>query len=492
MLNKKYDLNYEAKIKRRAVLSVSFSFIILFGLELVAIFNSQGRPSEVLNILSFVIALGGCLYTFTLHYLFFKSQKNLVQRIVNKIGKRSISIEPYILKKIFSEDIFYYLRTCYVFIPRFHKKNNEVLISPIDGLSDFLNNHQQHIDLDTVTKAKNDILKNTNDFKFSFLDLVADALIFVFPFAVMSVNVFDSNGSLLFFVASFRVATVLFYFTLYKNMYFNGDTSLRKLDVFINTDLTKESEAMSTRIDFKSILEESANNVFMIVSENRKSEVKQAIRYLISNDEEHSDWKIFSLESEKDVDIKEETPKNLIVIFPSELKHSHTALVKYIDKSEKVIVIDTSPSLALSDSVVYYIDHDQRVKKVKASENIDRFSGDKGLILKSLDDNSNLKGFLNHLKDRIKEDAEPLYLVFKDITNSEAKKLDKEKAFLYPSNKHAVFIENNYSKSDADEKGDMYCKLDQSNKLETVDQARSFIANCTYHRILKGQNKKAL
>lgn len=490
-MNKKYDLIYQARIKRRIVLNISFGFIVLFLLELLAIYNSKGRPSELQNILSFIIALGGCLYIFTLHYFFFRSQKILIQRIVRKIGKRNISIEPYVLKKVFSEDIFYYLRKCYVFIPRFHTNSNEVLISPVEGLKDFLSHHQQHVDLDTVARAKNEILKNTQDFKFSFLDLLTDALLFVIPFGLISVDPFDSFQSLLILVAFVRIFTVFFYFTLYKNIDFNDDTSLRKLDVFINTDLTKESEAMSTRIDFKSILEESANNVFMIVSENRKSEVKQAIRYLISNDEEHADWKIFSLESETEVNIKEETPKNLIVIFPSELKHSHTALVKYINKSEKVIVIDTSPSLALSDSVVYYIDHDQRVKKVKASENIDRFSGDKGLILKSLDENSNLKSFLSHLKNRIKEE-EPLYLVFKDITSGEADKLDKDKAFLYPSKKHAVFIEKSYSKSDADEKGDMYCKLEQSNKLETIDQARSFIANCTYHRILKSQNKKAL
>lgn len=488
---KHYDLIKQAKIKKRIILNISFGFIILFLLELLAIYNSKGEPSEVLNLVSFTLAFSGCLFTFTLHFFFFKSQKRITEKIVKKIAKRNIEIEPKILKRVFSEDIFYYLRQCYVFIPRFYTKKNEVLIPPIDGLRDFLNNHQHHIDFNTVDTARNQILENTQEFKFSFYDVLTDALLFVVPFGLISVNPTGSYKSLLLLVAFIRFASFLFYSTLYKNVNFNDDTSTRKLDVFINTDLTKESEAVSTRIDFKSILEETANNVFMIVSENRKSEVKQAIRYLVSNDEDHGDWKILSLESEKEVSLSENTPKNLIVIFPSELNYSHTDLVEYINKSEKVIVVDTSPSLALSDSVVYYIDHDQRVKKVKASENINRFSGDKGLILKNLDDNSNLNTFLNHLETKVKNER-PLYLIFKDISSSELEQLDKEKTFLYPSKKHAVFIKEDYSQSDADEKGDMYCKLEQSNILKTLDQAKSFIANCTYHRILKSQNQKSL
>ena len=482
-------MDLEKKIKKiNSVLFVmAFSFVVLFFLELILIAFSKAENTRFLASTSTFIAFYGIFSVFALHAFFYKSKQKILSKILISVGVRDVSFSSTQLEKIFNKDVYFYLRKVYLILPRFHSDEKEVLISPLNDLNDFVKNHQTYADQNLIEKKKKDILNSAKEFRFSPLDLLVDLIFFIMPLALMGSEVITKSPLLFALILGVRVFTVLFYWRLYKNS-LRGDSSLKKLNMYINENLKEGDLLMGTRIDFQSILNAEAKSIFMIVFKGRKEEIQKAIRYIITNDDEFSDWSLISPNQEVVLnDLKE---KNLVLLFPYESNLTHTEVLSMVREASKVIVIDTNPGLASADSLVFYVDHDQRLKKVKASENIGRLSGDKSLILKNLQDSTNLQDFLNQVVERSKSNS-VFYLVFKELDKEIQCLEDKQssEAFVFPSKEHMVCIQN---QSPQGLSSDIYCKIQKIEDLTMEEQAKSFIANCTYHRFFKGQKKTSL
>ena len=243
---------------------------------------------------------------------------------------------------------------------------------------------------------------------------------------------------------------------------------------------------METRIDFQSVLNADASSVFMIVSEGRRDEVQKALRYIVTYEERFKDWSLIMPDQEVTTNDLEE--RKLILFFPCESKLSHSDALSMVENATKVIVVDTNPGLAIANSLIFYIDHDQRLKEVKASENIDRLSGDKGLILKNLQESTNLQVFLEHVDEKTKSKS-AFYLVFKEISESLESENNSSNVYVFPSKKHIVSVQDQSPGASAT---DIFCKVNKDDNPSVQEHVKSFIANCTYHRLLKGKKKTAL
>ena len=462
---------------------IGISFTLLFIVEIVFLFLSRVEKVEALNYISSFIAFYGVFTVFTIHFFFNKSKKEILSKLISRVSVRNLSLSSEQLEKIVSVDVYLYLRRVYIILPRFHTKGKEVLISSVDGLKIFSDKHQVYADQNLIEEKKQELLRSAKEFRFSPLDMLVDLVFFILPFAIISSRVNTSFNLLIAIILGARAFTFFFYIRLYKNSKKQGESSVKKLNVFMNEDLKEGDATMGTRIDFQSVLKAEANSVFMLVSEGRRAEVQQALRHIISNDNAFKDWSL--IVPDEKVELEKLKGKSLVLFFPCESKLSHKEALSMVKEAYKVIVVDTSPSLSLPDSLVFYIDHDQRLKKVKVSENVDRLSGDKGLILKNLKESTNLEEFVAHVKQKAKTDS-VFYLVFKDTNVNEVDGSDS--VFVLPSKEHAVHIESQFPQLHTD----MFCKIESSEISNFEELAKSFIANCTYHRILKSQKKTAL
>ena len=477
------DLEKKVKNTNRILFAVAIGLVALFCLELLLLVLCEAGNIALVYTSNF-IAFYGSISIFTIHAFFYKSKRTLLLKLLTSVGVRNLNLFPNQLEKVFTKDLYFYLRSVYVILPRFHTEGKKALSFSVDGLKDFAKNYQVYVDQNLTKEKKKEIIDSIKEFKFSPLDLIVGLVFFIFPLAIIGSDLGPSFYTSLVLILSCRAFTILFYWRLYKNSQVRGESSLRKLNVFINENLEEGDMTMETRIDFQSVLNAKANSIFMIVSEGRRSEVQKALRHIIINKEEFSDW--FLILPNQEISLKNLKGKNLVLFFPCESKLTHKEALAMMEGASKVIVVDTNPGLALADSLVFYIDHDQRLKEVNASENIDRLSGDKGLILKNLQGSTNLEDFLSHVGERAKSNS-AFYLVFKGLEDQDQEKLAK--VFIFPSGEHAVYIQDQSPKSSSKE---IFCKIEKEEPSTTKEKAKSFIANCTYHRMLKEKRKIAL
>ncbi len=469
------DLKKRAQKKKRAVVAGAGLLVAVFVIELS--FLAQGQSPQVVSLAALALGLVGVL---SLHLFHFKEQKRLVKKAVeNLVRQKSQTVDNRVLNKLFEKDFPRYLKACYIFLPTKESKNDSAF-SRVEGLQSFVNNYKTYAGLNLLEDFSKEILDKNETFKLNFKALLLEASFFLFPFVLMQLSalnfMFEGAGVLFASLLLFRLFTLSFFLRSYKDL---SPVKFEKIEHFLFGSFEVEAGAETTRIELEELVGEGDESVFFLVDSFRKYEIEKLIRFQTSGNKSFKDWSVVSAENS--------TYKNKVksskafILFPSEMLFPFDEMQDFISAFDKVIIIDSSPSHVLAESSVFYLDQNQKVKRVNFEGNLHRLSGDKGLILRNFKRN-NLDLFLTQIEKKIVE-KESVYLVYEDVKG----KVSCDQSFIYPSGVKMVSI------ADSVESGafEHYCSLNEGKHREKLDQAKMFVANCSYHRIYSGEGFKS-
>lgn len=457
------NLFEKAQKKKNIVLFSALSLSVLFAIEVYFISTQQET-----KILPAVILALGFVGLVGLQVSYFLSRKFLVNSVVkNLVDKKSQRIDEKVLSGLLTKDFSAYLRSAHVFIPRDFNNRNE--LDRVEGLSSFINKYQTYADLNLLESFSEEILDKNKTLKFSYKELSIDFTLFAVPFLVVFLQVLQEPMVLAGIVSILRVFTCAYYFNHYVSSK-KEKFSLKKLEHFLFGDFEFQENSAS-RVELGVLKASEANSILFLVDSHRRAELEKLVRYQTSGNRDYKDWSVISAENSV---YKNKVKKNkAFILYPSEMLFPYEEMQEFIDAFDEVIILDSSPSYALSKTAVFYLDHDQKIKEVHLEKNAERLSGDKGLILRNFKAN-NFDLFLSQVEKRIIS-KKPLYLVYGDAQGE----ISCEKNFVYPSGIKMVSI---VSKIEAAEKG-FYCDLRDGGHQEKLQRAKTFVANCSYHKI---------
>ncbi len=457
------NLVKRARKKKNVVVISSISLLSFFVAEIV--FISTGKSG--LN-LSFLIGAVGFLGALLLQVSYFLERKFLVQKVIeNLVEKKAQAVDLAALNSLLKEDIATYLQSAHGFLPRSSVDEDELL--RVEGLSSFVHKYKTYSDLNLLGEFSKEILIKNQTPRILGKSLIVDLLIFSIPMLTVQIWGFKNIGLLISFLCVSRALTVAYYFKQYgvgKSKKVNTD----KIEHFLFGSFD-DGLSMSTRIELSLLENAENNNVFFLIDAPRKSEIETLIRVQTSGDNKFKDWSVIS--AENSVYKNKVKASNAFILFPSDMLFPFEEMQEFIAAFDKVIIVDSSPSYAPVDSEVFYLDHNQEIKKVHLSKNIDRLSGDKGLILRNFKKN-NLDLFLTQVEKKIIS-KEPVYLVYEDTQE----RVSCDQNFVYPSGDKMVSISSTLKEMDPD----YYCDLSEGGHQEKLEKAKSFLANCSYHKM---------
>lgn len=426
---------------QRLLFLSAFSLAALSAAEFV--FYATDLDFKHLSMLSHSIAILGVSLIFMVHYLFFLNRRKVMKALLQALKLRSKSYKHENLLKIFQSDFPKFLKSLYIILPR------QLNFEKNSDLEAFIYNYERYQNLNQLDEKVGQALKDFADFNFSFRLSLFDSFLFLAPFFILESDVVSLQAKV-FLLGAIRLFTIGFVCSLYKE---KGDLKslTNKLQTFLSS-APEEGEVLETRfsLDFA-----EEKKVFLLIDRLRKNEFKELARSAISFNESYSDWALVS--GENYLEISKEDVKKAIFLYPSELGFSIETIRDFIEQFDEYLVIDVSPESATLDSHIYYIDHDQRTKKVNPEMNLERLSGDKGLILRNLDSDVILKS----LEEKMRS-SKTLYLNY-----------NKENAPSFCS------IETEKTNKD------FYCEISSDKKAESLSLAKSFVANCSYAHLLK-------
>lgn len=460
------DLVKRAQKKKRTVLAFTAVISILFIAELVML--TKEEPSQQL---SYLIAGLGLLGILMLRISHFIERSFLVQSIIkNLVSQKSQTVDSRALNRLFEEDFATYLKKSHIFLSGDVKDKNEFL--RVEGLSSFVEKYKTYADLNLLDEFSKEILDKNDEPQLSLKDFLLEGSLFLAPLLLTQVSVFKMGGVLFGVLLIARLFTWAFYAGLYKRG-LGVELDVHKIEHFLFGDFEIENSG-ATRLELDQFADVENESIFFLVDGPRKYEIEKLVRSQTSGRRKFKEWSVISAENSI---YKNKVKSNkAFILFPSEMNFPFEEMQEFISAFDKVIIIDSSPSHVFAESAVFYLDHNQSIKRVNFGKNVDRLSGDKGLILRNFKKN-NLDLFLTQIEKRIIS-KEPVYLVYEDAKDQ----VSCDQNFIYPSGSKMVSISSDLKGIDPD----CYCDLSSGAHKEKLERAKSFVANCSYHKIYSG------
>lgn len=471
------NLRERAQKNKKTVMAAASLLLMLFIGELVLIAQIESVQGLSLR-LSLVTAGIGLLGVLSLHFFQFKERRYLVKKIVkNLVRQKSQEVDDGVLSKLFEKDFPHYLKAGHIFLPRHLGSTNE--FSRVEGLQNFVNNYSTYAGLNLLEEFAEEILDKNESFEFNKMlklsgkNIFIESALFLLPLSLVQLSnstpLFETTGVLFASLLLIRLFTLSFYLDSYKDL---PPVKFQKIEHFLFGNYEIERGAETTRIELDELVEDDSPSVFFLVDEFRKYEIEKLIRYKTSGNKSFKDWSVISADNS--------TYKNKVksskafILFPSEMLFPFEEMQEFISAFEKVIIVDSSPSHVLEESAVFYLDQNQKIKRVNFGKNLNRLSGDKGLILRNFKKN-NLDLFLTQIEKKIIS-KKPVYLVYEDVEAG----VSCDKNFIYPSGVKMMSISDNV---EGDLANKHYCSLNEGKHSEKLNQAKKFVANCSYHKI---------
>ncbi len=452
------NLEKQARNKKNIVLISSAVISLFFVIEMVLLFKRL--PNS--NISLFIGALGlfGIL---SLKWLYLKDYKYLIKETIKNIVEGKLqNTEGLILN-----DFLGYLRKSYVFLPRDFKNKSELL--RVERFFSRTGEYRDYTDSTVLKELLEDTLTKNKEFRVLLKELWVDIALFLIPMFMVQFSVFQNKEVLILVLCVMRVLTFGFYFKIFsevKNKRFNFE----KIENLLFSGFEDESRRASM-IELDVLNTVDSKSVFFLIDSPRRGEVEDLIKSEASGWGKFTEWSIIS---EENFNYKNNTKLNkACILFPSEMLFPFVEMQEFISAFDKVIVIDSAPSYAISDSEIFYLDQNQEVKKIHFSKNFDRLSGDKGLILRNFRRN-NLDLFLTQVEMRVIS-KQALFLVYADVQDG----VSHDKNFVYPLGFKMVSMLDSLKGIDQD----FICDLSQGNHIEKMERAKNFVANHSYHNI---------
>ncbi len=457
------NLVKQAENKKNIILIPSIIISLLFVAEIFLLF----KKVPILNI-SLLIGVLGFLGVLTLHWSYLKSCRYLIKAVIkNLIEKKPQNINGLILRDLLVNNFSEYLRKSHVFLPRRFKSKNELL--RIEKLSSCISKYKAYADLNLLEEFSKEILIKNQEFRVLLKELFVDISLFLIPMLVVQFSSFQNTEVLILVLCVMRLFTFGFYFKLFKKSR-NEKSNFKKIEHFLFGSFEDEKSTAS-RIELDILNMADSKSVFFLIDSSRRGEIEDLIREQTLGSGSFKEWSIIS--AENSIYKNKVKLSKAFILFPSEMLFPFAEMQEFISAFNKVIVIDSSPSYAISHSEFFYLDQNQEIKKIHFSENFDRLSGDKGLILRNFKRN-NLDLFLTQIEMKIIS-KDTFFLIYADIQG----KTSHDKNFIYPSGFKMVSMSDTLKGVDPD----FSCDLSKGSHLEKMQRAKNFVANYSYHNV---------
>jgi hypothetical protein len=457
-------LSLELKSKKIRALSglLQASLVLLFALEIHFILNGSSQKFS----LSF--AGFGVFMVLSLHFIHWRLRSGLVEGIIcNLSKKRNLKVDPQSLKRILTKDLAIYMRKSLVLIPKF--KSNMDEFQRVEGLSSFVNKYKTYAELNLLDEIKDEINKKNKAFYINLKELFFDTTFFVCPPALIFATKLSPMvvASLVVFV---RFAQLSLYFFRWISIS-SESCPFSKIESFSIGSLETPVKTERTRIDLAKLVGSNSASTLFLIDRSRRDEIEEVVNHQVSVSKSFSDWSVIS--SENSIYKKNVKSRKAFILFPNEMLFPHDEMREFISAFDQTIVVDSSPDFASVECPIFYLDQDQKIKRVNVKQNLERLSGDKGLILRTYKKN-NLELFLTQVEKRIIE-KRPTYLIYGDVKEGAS----CAENFVYPAGQKMLSIVSDNHGRDAE----LVCDLNFGEHNKKIEKAKTFLANCSYHKV---------
>lgn len=469
------NLETRSQGKRTLVRANFFIFAICSSVELYMFF--EGSAHFTVSLVTFAFGVAGLS---ALYWSFLKERQFIVSKLVTSLNEqKNKSIDVKILKNVVEKDVRLYLKKTHLFTPKFTLGQDE--FSRVGGLSKYLEDYRAHSDLNLLEGSSKKVLEQNDKLSFSLKEIVIDLSLIILPFLMVSMSASIDKMQVFTGLVILRgLSFILYGASAYKAH--NLSPSLDRLEHFLFGNLN-DSEAASTRLELTKLKDTNDSSVFFLIDNHRKHEVEKILEFQTSGLGAFKDWSVISVGNSS---VKgQANSKNAFVVFPSEMGFPYEEMKEFFGAFEKVIIIDSSPSYALDQSAVFYLDHNQDIKRVHIDKNLERMSGDKGLILRNFK-KYDVTDFFKLVEEKTVQNK-PCYLVYQSKDKHADFNLNVPH-FVYPSGCKVMIVTDSV---DHIEEG-FYCDLSEGAPSKKLERAKNFVANCSYHQIYSSiavQNK---